>query len=209
MSPKAILGVIAALVVVAAVGLGPRLMHWFGPAATVTEGGSTTTSAVAIGGPFTLVNGAGETVTQEAFRGQYMLVYFGYTFCPDVCPTSLGTVGAAMDALPDAVAQQVTPVFITVDPERDTPEVVGDYVRHFHPRMVGLTGSAEQVDAAVKAYRAYYQKAPQEDGPYLMDHSSIVYLMGPDGQFIRHFSHGTPPDEMAEGIADAVGAAGA
>ncbi|EKV32038.1 Cytochrome oxidase biogenesis protein [Caenispirillum salinarum AK4] len=206
MNMKTVLGIVAALVVVVAVGLGPRLAHWFGvPGASTSE----TTAAVSIGGPFELVNGAGETVTDQDFRGKWMLVYFGYTFCPDVCPTSLGTVGVALDGLDPAIVEKITPVFITVDPERDTPEAVGKYVAHFHPDMVGLTGSPEQVDAAVKAYRAYYKKQPQDDGPYLMDHSSVTYLMNPEGEFVRHFSHGTTPDAMAEGLREAVGAPGA
>ena len=205
MNAKTILGIVAALAVVVAVGLGPRLAHWFGLPGSTTE----TTAAVSIGGPFDLVNGAGETVTDKDFRGKWMLVYFGYTFCPDVCPTSLGTVAAALGGLEPAVVEKITPVFITVDPARDTPEAVGEYVKHFHPDMVGLTGSAEQVEAAVQAYRAYYKKQPQEDGPYLMDHSSVTYLMNPEGEFVRHFSHGIAPDAMAEGIREAVASAGA
>lgn len=158
----------------------------------------------AIGGPFTLVNGAGETVTDEAFRGQYMLVYFGYTFCPDVCPTSLSTWAQALAMLPEDKAAKVTPIFITVDPARDTAEVVGQYVEHFHPRMVGLTGSEEQVKAAARAYKVFYQKVEEEGGDptaYLLDHSAISYLMGPDGTFITHFSHGIPPKDMADRLA--------
>lgn len=204
MNAKTILGVIAALVVVVAVGLGPRLLHWFGGSGS----GAETSAGVSIGGPFELVNGAGETVTDKDFRGKWMLVYFGYTFCPDVCPTSLGTIAAALDGMEPELVEKITPVFITVDPERDTPEVVGKYVRYFHPNMVGLTGSAEQVDAAAQAYRAYYKKQPQEDGPYLMDHSSVTYLMNPDGAFVRHFSHGVAPDEMAAGIREAMMSAG-
>ncbi|WP_404382648.1 SCO family protein [Caenispirillum salinarum] len=208
MNMKTVLGIVAALVVVVAIGLGPRLAHWFGvavPGASTSE----TTAAVSIGGPFELVNGAGETVTDKDFRGKWMLVYFGYTFCPDVCPTSLGTVAAALDGLDPETVEKITPVFITVDPERDTPEAVGKYVSHFHPDMVGLTGSPEQVDAAVKVYRAYYKKQPQEDGPYLMDHSSVTYLMNPEGDFVRHFSHGVPPDAMADGLREAMGVPGA
>lgn len=209
MNAKTIFGVIAALVVVVAVGLGPRLAHWFGIPGASTGAVTGTTAAVTIGGPFELVNGAGETVTEQDFRGQWMLVYFGYTFCPDVCPTSLGTAVAALDGMDPALEEKITPVFITVDPERDTPEVVGEYVSHFHPRMVGLTGTQEQVDAAVQGYRAYYKKQPQEDGPYLMDHSAVTYLMNPEGEFVRHFSHGIAPDAMADGIREAMGVPGA
>lgn len=181
------------------------------PTGSGVPGGSndTTTAAVTIGGPFELVNGDGDIVTDQDFRGQWMLVYFGYTFCPDVCPTSLSTVAAALDSLDPALAEQITPILITVDPERDTPEVIGEYVSHFHPRMVGLTGTQEQVDAAVQGYRAYYKKQPQEDGPYLMDHSAVTYLMNPEGDFVRHFSHGIAPEEMAKGIREAMDVPGA
>jgi len=153
-----------------------------------------------IGGEFTLVDGTGTTRTDQDFRGELMLVYFGFTFCPDVCPTELQAMGQAVDLLGDK-GEAVQPVFITVDPERDTPEVVGQYVESFHPRMVGLTGTPEQVAAAAKAYRVYYRKAEVEgSSDYLMDHSSIVYLMGRDGKFLTHFSHGTSPQDMAKGI---------
>lgn len=197
------LAVIAALLVVVVVGLGPRLAQWAGIGMGDSSGGGST-SAVAIGGPFTLVNGAGETVTEQDFKGKWSVVYFGYTFCPDVCPTGLSTVGQAIDMLPPDMQEQVVPVFVSVDPERDTPEVVGEYVRHFHPRMVGLTGSPEQVAEAAKEYKVYYKKVEEGDGPYLMDHSAIAYLMGPDGQFVRHFSHGVSPEDMAKGLRQAM-----
>lgn len=199
------LAIVAALLVVIVVGIGPRLAQWAGVG--MDHGGgstTTTTSAVAIGGPFTLVNGAGETVTEQDFRGKWTVVYFGYTFCPDVCPTGLATVASALDMLPADMQEKVVPVFVSVDPERDTPEVVGEYVSHFHPRMVGLTGTPEQVTAVAKEYKVYYKKVEDGDGPYLMDHSAIAYLMGPDGQFVRHFSHGVSPDDMAKGLQQAI-----
>ncbi len=153
-----------------------------------------------IGGPFTLINQHGETVTDQSLKGQYLLIYFGYTFCPDVCPTELQAMSQAVDALgPDG--DKVTPVFITVDPARDTAEQLAAYAPNFHPRLLALTGSAQQIADVAGAYRVYYRKA--EDGAasdYLMDHSSIIYLMGPDGAFLTHFAYGTPADEMAEGI---------
>ncbi len=140
--------------------------------------------AAAIGGPFTLVDGAGKTVTDADFRGKYMLVYFGYTFCPDVCPTTLNDVAQAMDKL-GARADGIRPVFITVDPARDTPDVVQQYAAAFSPRLVGLTGAADQIAAVAKEYRVYY--APHRTGPnpgdYTMDHSSILYLMDAKGRF--------------------------
>ena len=153
---------------------------------------------------FALTDHTGKAVTDQDFRGKYMLVYFGYTFCPDVCPTSLGIVSNALDLLNDEQLAKLTPVFITVDPERDTVEVMADYVRHFHDDMVGLTGTPEQVKAAAKAYRAYFAKtnADDPDGYYLMDHSSFTYLIGPDGRYVTHFNHGTEPEKMAARLAE-------
>ncbi|MFN4090513.1 MAG: SCO family protein [Alphaproteobacteria bacterium] len=157
-----------------------------------------------IGGPFTLVDGEGRSRTDEDFRGRLMLIYFGFTYCPDVCPTELQAMGQAVDkvgARAGAKAEAVQPIFISVDPERDTPEMVGQYVQAFHPRMIGLTGTPEQVAAAAKAYRVYYRKATVDGATdYLVDHSSIVYLMDRDGRFLTHFSHGTSPEAMAKGI---------
>lgn len=153
-----------------------------------------------VGGPFELVDGEGRTVTDEEFRGEYMLVYFGYTYCPDVCPTELQNMSRALELLGEE-AEAVRPVFITVDPERDTPEVIESYIENFHPRMVGLTGSPEQIEKAAKAYRVYYKKAESGSASeYLMDHTSIVYLMGREGEFLRHFGYGTSPEDMAQGI---------
>ncbi|MFA7431271.1 MAG: SCO family protein, partial [Rhodospirillaceae bacterium] len=128
-------------------------------------------------------------------------IYFGYTFCPDVCPSALSTVGQAIDMLPPDKAAKIEPVFITVDPERDTPDVVGEYVGHFHPRFHGLSGSVEQLRAVTKAYRVYAAKVEQDEKDptsYLMDHSAIAYLMGPDGAFITHLSHGLTAEQVAE-----------
>ncbi|MFD2205093.1 SCO family protein [Kiloniella antarctica] len=158
------------------------------------------TSAL-IGGPFNLVDHTGKAVSEKDFQGKYMLIYFGYTYCPDVCPTSLTLLSEAMDiieAKDPALAKLVTPVFITVDPERDTVSAMNDYVENFYPTMIGLTGTTEQVSAAAKSYRVFYQKAEVEDSnEYLMDHSSITYLMGPDSNYVKHYGHGTGPDVMA------------
>lgn len=155
-----------------------------------------------IGGSFTLVDHNGKTVTAADFRGRFMLMYFGYTYCPDVCPTTLTTMTDAIDIL-DGDGESVVPVFITVDPERDTPEHLKMYVNYFHPRLVGLTGTAQSVAAAAKAYRIYYAKAPQDgaaEDDYLMDHLSFVFLMGPDGAFRAHFENGISPEAMAKRI---------
>nr|WP_245229958.1 SCO family protein [Thalassospira tepidiphila] len=172
-----------------------------------TETNSSGTAS--IGGPFTLVNQDGETVTQDDFKGKYMLTYFGYTFCPDVCPTELQVMGTALDMMPQDIADEITPVFFTVDPERDTVEAVAEYVPYFHDRMVGLTGTVEQTTAAAKAFRVYYAKAipegePEDTDTYLMDHSSFVYLMDREGKFVRHFNYGTSPEDMVKGVTEAV-----
>ena len=156
-----------------------------------------------IGGPFLLVDHDGNTVSESNFKGKYMLVYFGYTYCPDVCPISLTVISDAMEILGES-AEQITPVFITVDPERDDHEAMKMYVEHFHPRLVGLTGSVDQVNLATKAFKAYFAKVTEgyEDGDYAVDHSSITYLMDPNGKFITHFSHGIEPKSMAEKLAE-------
>lgn len=169
------------------------------------EGEDAATSGEAlIGGPFTLTDHTGETRTAGDFRGRPMLVYFGYTYCPDVCPTGLQTLSDALDRLGEA-GERIQPVFITVDPDRDTPEVMADYVAHFHPRLVGLTGTQAQIDQVTKAYRIYASKRGEGDD-YLVDHSAYTYLMGPDGEYITHFNHGITADEMARRIRDRLSA---
>jgi len=192
------IGLVAAglVIVVGLIFAGRHYFGWF----RAPEG--TKVAIPSVGGPFTLVDQDGRTVTDADFRGKYMLIYFGYTFCPDVCPTALTEVGQAIDKL-GKDAEKVVPIFITVDPERDRPEHLKEYVRFFHPRMVGLGGSVAQVAAAAKAYRVYFAKAREKgaaEDEYLMDHTSITYLMGPDGKFLAHFSHGTSADAMAERI---------
>lgn len=154
-----------------------------------------------IGGPFELVAHDGSIVTDETFRGTYMLIYFGFTYCPDVCPTELQVMSGAMDLLGDK-ADRVRPLLVSVDPERDTVEMMAQYVANFHPRLMGLTGTPEQIAVAASAYRVYYEKVedPNSNAEYTMDHSSVVYLMGPDGSFAAHFGPGTGPEKMAEKI---------
>lgn len=163
------------------------------------QGGQAAGSGEAlIGGPFTLTDHTGATRVAADFEGRPMLVYFGYTYCPDVCPTGLQTLSDALDRLGE-VGEQIQPVFITVDPERDTPAVMAGYVQHFHPRLVGLTGTKAQIDQVTEAYRIYYAKQGEGED-YLVDHSTYTYLMGPDGEYLTHFSHGVTADEMAERI---------
>jgi len=155
---------------------------------------------VAIGGPFALVDQNGAVRHDTDFRGELMLVYFGYTFCPDACPTTLQTMSSALDDLGDG-ANSVRPIFITVDPERDTVPQMKLYAANFHPRLVALTGSAEQTAVAAHAYRIYFQKARHgDDTDYLIDHSSFVYLMGRDGRYLAHFGPDVTADAMAAAI---------
>ncbi|MGE3874109.1 MAG: SCO family protein [Parvibaculaceae bacterium] len=163
--------------------------------------GPTGSGTALVGGPFTLTNQDGKRVTDQDFRGKYMLIFFGYTFCPDVCPGELQVMSAALDEMGPA-ADKIQPIFITIDPARDTPETLKIYVSNFHPRMVGLTGSDEDIAAVAKAYRVYYAKAKgAEDKPdYLMDHGTILYLMGPDGKFVKHFTYGTEAKALAEAL---------
>ncbi|MDA0675611.1 MAG: SCO family protein [Proteobacteria bacterium] len=180
--------IVAALlgaVVVAMLVLAGRLyMTSDDPAATSGSG------VASIGGPFTLIDHTGRTVTDKDFAGRWMLVYFGYTYCPDVCPTSLSVMADAMDRLDPEQAEKVVPVMISIDPLRDTPALLAEYVTNFHPRLIGLTGSVDQAAAAAKTYRVYFAKSGGSDAgdDYLMDHSSIVYLVDPKGQFRLHFA---------------------
>jgi protein SCO1/2 len=163
------------------------------------DGSGEAVGAASIGGDFTLVDQNGTTRRDADFRGKLMLVYFGYTYCPDVCPTELQTMSDAVDLLGDQ-ADAVQPIFVTVDPERDTAEQLRLYAESFHPRLVALTGTAEQVAAAARAYKVYFAKRPQQGGDYLMDHSSFVFLMGRDGRYLMHFGPGTTPEQMAAAI---------
>ncbi|NVK62859.1 MAG: SCO family protein [Rhodobacteraceae bacterium] len=153
--------------------------------------------AGAIGGPFELVNAQGETVTDADVFTEPSLVYFGYTFCPDVCPFDVSRNAEAVDLLAER-GISVTPVFISIDPERDTPEVVGDFAYNMHEKMIGLTGSPEQVQAASQAYRTYYKKQESEDEFYLVDHSTFTYLVLPEQGFVEFFRRDVTPEDMAE-----------
>jgi protein SCO1/2 len=151
----------------------------------------------AIGGPFELVDQSGTTRTERDFRGKLLLVYFGFTFCPDVCPTDLQAIGLAMDQL-GADADKVQPLFITVDPARDTAEHLAQYVPMFHPKLIGLTGSAAAVHRAAEAYRVYYRQVDFEKNKddYTVDHSAFIYLMDRDGKYLGFFAPGTTADQM-------------
>ena len=193
-SPGTLYAVVGLLLALLLIGTGAYV--WF-------SGG--TPAGVTVGGPFALLDGDGKAVSEKDFRGKYMLVYFGYTFCPDVCPTTLNAVSDALDKI-GAKADKVRPLFITVDPKRDTPAVVKQFAAAFGPRMTGLTGSAAQIAAVAKAYRVFYAEHRSGAGPddYTMDHSSVLYLMGPDGRFIAPIRAELAPDAMAASLAKLV-----
>jgi protein SCO1/2 len=163
-------------------------------------------SPIAIGGPFTLEDGSGKPVTDGDFRGKYMLVYFGYTFCPDVCPTTLTAVADAIEKL-GPTASRIQALFITVDPKRDTPMVVKQYAAAFGPSIEGLTGTAEQIAQVAKEYRVYYAEHRTGPGPddYSMDHSSVLYLMSPNGAFVAPVRADQSGDEIAANLKKLMG----
>jgi protein SCO1/2 len=152
-----------------------------------------------IGGPFTLVNHDGRPVSDRDFAGRLMLIYFGFTNCPDMCPLAMQEIAVALDML-GAKAADIQPLLITVDPERDTPQAMKRYVGQFHPRILGLSGTREQVDAAIRAYRVYAAKAKGEsvEHHYAVDHTGLIYVMGRDGGYLGHFTSGTSGAAMAE-----------
>lgn len=153
-----------------------------------------------IGGPFQLVNHHGALVIDSDFRGRLMLVYFGFTFCPDVCPLDMARLSAALDILEGRGADMslIRALFVTIDPARDSPRILNKFVSAFHPRLMGLTGSHAQIATIAAAYKVYYAKVPGEEGAdYLMNHSNNIYVMGPDGKFISFFSSLDSPEVMA------------
>lgn len=153
------------------------------------------------GAAFNLVDHDGRAVSDRDYRGSYLLVFFGYSHCPDVCPTSLAALGLAMDAL-GADGARVQPLFVSVDPARDTPERLAAFVGHFHPRLVGLTGTPEQVARAAAAYRARYRRADSDSGgpDYLIDHTAALVLAGPDGRGLAAIPHGAPAADVAAAV---------
>jgi cytochrome oxidase Cu insertion factor (SCO1/SenC/PrrC family) len=188
-----IAGVAGAVII--AQGLGSRDSATHQAAAVRSSGNAQ------IGGPFTLTNHLGEQVTDESFRGRPMLIYFGFTYCPDVCPASLQVMGAALDQLPADDAAKFQPLLISVDPERDTPEALADYVSAevFPDNLMGLTGTEEQIRDAAAAYRVFYQRVEDDAtmAEYLIDHLSVIFLMDANGEFAEIFPHGTAPATVA------------
>jgi len=153
-----------------------------------------------VGGPFALTDHTGRPRTEQDFRGKLLLVYFGFTYCPDICPTDLQNIGLALDQLGSA-GEKVQPLFITVDPERDTAQHLAEYVPMFHPRLIGLTGEAPAIHTAADAYKVYYARVQNERGDdYTIDHTAFIYLTGADGKYIGFFPPGTPPERIADAI---------
>jgi cytochrome oxidase Cu insertion factor (SCO1/SenC/PrrC family) len=151
-----------------------------------------------IGGPFDLIDQNGRRRTSGEFRGKLLVLYFGYTYCPDVCPADLMAISSAIDLLGPA-GNDVQPIFITVDPQRDTVEHLRDYVSSFHPRLIGLTGSQHDIRKLAVAYKVYYAKVATEHGmPYAIDHTGFIYLVGRNGKYLGFFPPGTPPNRMVE-----------
>ncbi|MGH6942890.1 MAG: SCO family protein [Geminicoccaceae bacterium] len=185
---------LASLLLVVAIGG----VAWYLMPSQGTEAGQ---GRVPIGGPFSLIDQHGKRVTNHDFAGRYMLIYFGYTYCPDICPLSLANMSQALDLMPPEEANRVVPIFITVDPKRDTVEQLADYAPLFHPRLVALTGTEQEIKDVARAYRVYFSIHEDKDGgEYTVDHSSFIYLMGPDGKYRTHFGHSSTPDQIVAGI---------
>lgn len=170
-------------------------------------GGVQLPAGITLGGAFSLTRQDGVAVTERDYAGRWLLVYFGFTFCPDICPTELGRMADVVDALGPA-GDRLTPVFITIDPERDGVDQLADYVSRFHPRMQGMTGTAQQIAEAARRFRVYYARAQtQTMTSYLMDHSSFIYLVGPDGRVRTLFRPDTAVETMRQAISTQLRAA--
>jgi protein SCO1 len=168
-------------------------------------------SSDAIGGPFTLTASNGQKVSDQDFRGKWLLMYFGYTHCPDICPTTLAEISETLISL-GPLATQVQPFFVTIDPDRDTPEMVGDFLNPIDDRIIGLTGTPAQIAVVAKEYHVYYAKDPPSPAAgedYAMDHTAFVYVMGSDGKYLTLFSplQGQTPDYMAAKLRALIGVA--
>ena len=197
MSPRLIVVVAASFLIGAGAALALFAYNAPQRITSVTSSGK-----ALVGGPFSLVDHTGRRVTEKDFKGRLMLVFFGFTNCPDVCPAELQVMGAALDKLGDK-AKEVVPVFVTVDPERDTAQQMASYISNFRPGFVGLTGTPEEIAAVAKTYRVYYARVKDEGSTagYTMDHSAIAYLMDRQGDYAAHFAYGTDADAMAARIA--------
>lgn len=152
-----------------------------------------------VGGPFTLIDQTGAKRSDTDFRGRFMLIYFGFANCPDVCPTTLAVMGDALEKM-GPKGKAIVPIFITTDPARDTPPKVGQYVKAFGPQFIGLTGDDKSIEAVEKEYRVYAKKRDLPGGGYAIDHSSVIYLMGPDGKYVRHYDDAISPADLARDL---------
>ncbi|KAL8138320.1 hypothetical protein V2J09_004321 [Rumex salicifolius] len=157
-----------------------------------------------IGGPFNLINDHGNSVTDRDFLGKWTLIYFGFTHCPDICPDELIKMAAAIDKIKENSGKDIIPVFISVDPERDTVEQVHEYVKEFHPKLIGLTGTPEEVRKVARSYRVYYMKTEEEGSDYLVDHSIVMYLMSPSMEFVKFFGKNNDVESLANGVINEV-----
>ena len=194
-------GLFLGLGVLAGVGIY-QATHRQAPGTSVAgdSPGALPQGTVPLGGAFVLRDQLGNRCTENSWPGKTLMIYFGYRFCPDICPMALGTLSQVMEAL-DPKGQLIQPLFITVDPERDTVEALADYAANFHPTFRMLTGTLKQIRQAMKAWRVYAAPAPQEGSTEpLIDHSSIIYVMDPNGQFLTHFHHTTPASEIIQGL---------
>jgi cytochrome oxidase Cu insertion factor (SCO1/SenC/PrrC family) len=163
-----------------------------------------TTGTAQVGGPFTLTDQNGKRVSSSDFHGRFQLIYFGYSMCPDVCPTTLQVMSDALDAMGTA-GQRIVPIFITIDPERDAPKVLGPYMKAFGPRFIGLTGTPAEIAAVEKSYHVYAKKTPLDAakglaGGYGMDHSSVLYLMGPDGRMVSFYDELVSAEDLEKDL---------
>lgn len=190
-SPRSVALILSLALLVGGLGVLAAVVHF-----TMPRGGQLASSTSAIGGAFTLTDQTGKPFTEKDLQGKPSLVFFGFTHCPDICPTKLMEVSEIFRAA-GSKAANVRALFITVDPARDTPEVLKNYLGSFDPRIIGLTGTQEEIDRAVKAYRAYYKRVPTSSGDYTMDHTAIVYLMDRKGQFIGSFNTERSPEDAA------------
>ncbi len=188
-----------------------RALHWI---LLLALSGTTALAApTAPGGAFSLIGHGGKNVSDTDFRGNFMLIFFGYTHCPEICPIGLQTLAQTMKLL-GANANKLQPIFISIDPQRDTAEIMASYVNHFHPRLLGLTGTPEQIRHVTNRFRVrysrfYYMAPPSDDDKqipeYSMDHTALMYLMGPDGDFIAAFDFGLPAEKLAARIQTNIG----
>jgi protein SCO1 len=157
------------------------------------------TGQIAVGGPYALTDQNGKPRSSDSFEGKYQLIYFGYSFCPDVCPTTLALMAAALEKL-GSDKDRIVPVFITIDPNRDTPSVLKKYMAAFGPGFVGLTGTPDKIERVEKEFHVYAKKHPLPGGNYSLDHSSVIYLLGPDGKLVGYFDDAVTPDDLVKDI---------